>query len=153
MSVPGRGVQDTFPLLPPPVSLGGEARTHSPFCILLFTWEGRRGHIPPSVFSCLPGRWGEDTLPRLLEQFLQLDRGQGTVLNLDTQKRLDIGQRIHQGRPFSSVSKFVNSYHRREIWPTCQIVATNSSSLIERYLEERLDVHWSTVKKCAVISI
>ena len=47
---------------------------------------------------------------------------------------------LQQGCPFSFVSEFVLNNHRREISPTNQIVSSDSSFLIGRYLEERIDV-------------
>ena len=60
---------------------------------------------------------------------------------------------IQQGRLFSSVSKFVLNNLRREILLTNQIVSANSTSLIGRYLENQLDVYWTTVSKCVVLFV
>ena len=52
---------------------------------------------------------------------------------------------IQQGRPFSSVSKFVHLTHRLEGAPANQIASAISSSLMSRYLEGLPDRNWSTV--------
>ena len=60
---------------------------------------------------------------------------------------------IQQCRPFSFVSKLVYDNHSLDISPSNQIATANSSSLIGRYLEERLDVYWSTVMYFIVVSL
>ena len=60
---------------------------------------------------------------------------------------------VQQGHPFSFLFKFDLNNHIpvRVILPTNQIASANSSSLIGRYLKERLDVDWSTVMKVVAL--
>ena len=63
-----------------------------------------------------------------------------TSLRDSVKHTLRIQQLIQQGRPSSFVSKFVLNILNREMWPINQIASANNSSLIDRYLEEWLDV-------------
>ena len=58
-----------------------------------------------------------------------------------SQHRLKKTQRIQQDRPFSFVSK-IHHNHTLEISPANHDSSVNSSLLIGRYLEERLDEQW-----------